>query len=106
MSNLKFMDACMNGEELAEEIETYIEEWHEGDSKETVYEYIGMTREEYGLWVENDSILKSIFYARRVGISINEFIGKDQGRSLVARSSSPEEAAFVQKWLVRSGRVE
>ncbi|MGF9715241.1 hypothetical protein [Paenibacillus naphthalenovorans] len=106
MSKLKFMDACMSGDAMADEIENYIEEWHESDSEETIYDFLGMTEEEYGLWVENESILKSIFFARKTGISISDFIGRDAGRTLVARSSSPEEAAFVQRWLVRTGRVE
>jgi len=105
MSKQTFMDACLAGDALYEEIDDYFVEWHNSDSDETVYEFLGMTEEEYGLWVENDSVLKSIFYARRNGISIMDFIQKDNGQSLAARASSREEAEFVQKWLIRTGRV-
>ncbi len=106
MSNLKFMEACLKGEALLEDIEDYVERWHKSETDETIYDFLGMSEEEYGLWVENDSLLKSIFFARRSGISIMDFLQKDNGKSLAARSSSPEEAAFVLKWLVRTGRIK
>ncbi|MFS0864918.1 hypothetical protein [Fredinandcohnia sp. 179-A 10B2 NHS] len=106
MSNMKFMDACMQGEALLEDIEEYVEEWHEGDSEEEIYEYLGMTFEEYAIWVENDSMLKTIFYARRIGKSISELIQENNGEKLVARAASPEEAAAVKEWLKKTGRLD
>ncbi|UVI31010.1 hypothetical protein [Paenibacillus spongiae] len=106
MSKLKYMEACFAGEALQEEIEDYIEEWHESNSTEEVYEYLGMTEEEYAIWVENDSMLRTIFHARKLGISINEFIGRNNAESLVARSASPEEAASIKEWLARTGRIQ
>lgn len=102
---MKFMDACISGDALLEEIEDFIDEWHEGDSEEELYEFLGMTKQEYAIWVENDAILKTIFHARKVGISIEDFISQDRGRSLVARAASAKEAELIKEWLQRTGRI-
>lgn len=103
MSKLKFMDACLQGEALLEEIDDFIDEWHESDSNEEVYEYLGMTFEEYSLWVENDSILKTIFYSREIGKPVLEVIRESDIQKLVARSATAEEAAQVRVWLKKKG---
>jgi len=102
---MKFMDACMSGDALLEEIEDYVDEWHEGDSDEELHEYLGMTEEEYTIWVENDAALKTIFHARKVGVPIEKFISEDRGQSLVARSASAKEAEQIKEWLHRTGRI-
>jgi hypothetical protein len=37
------------------EIENKIDKWHNSGDEETrpIYEYLGMTKEQYALWVEN-----------------------------------------------------
>lgn len=103
MSKLKFMEACLEGDALLEDIDDYIDEWHDSDSDEDLHDFLGMTFEEYSAWVENDSILKTIFYAREVGKSINELIKENDVQKLVARASTPEEAAHVKEWLKKKG---
>lgn len=38
MSN--FIQDCINADALLEEIDDYIEKWHESDSNETIYDYL------------------------------------------------------------------
>lgn len=105
MSSLKFMDACIEGEALLEDIDDYIDEWHESDSQEEIYEFLGMTFDEYAIWVENDSMLKTIFYSREIGQSITDLIQENDVQKLVARAATPEEAAQVREWLKKTGRL-
>lgn len=37
-----------------DEIECMVDEWHEADTRLSVYEYIGMTREEYYKWIKGE----------------------------------------------------
>ncbi|MBS4193155.1 hypothetical protein KHA94_23930 [Bacillus sp. FJAT-49705] len=95
-----------NGGEGIEDIEDYIEAWHNSDSDEEIYEYLGMTMEEYFIFVEDDSMLKTIFYAREVNITITDFLRNNTEQMLAARSATPEEAATVKEWLARTGRLK
>ncbi|MGJ9460469.1 hypothetical protein [Oceanobacillus sp. CF4.6] len=105
MSKLKFMEACLQGEALLEEIDDYVDEWHDSDSDEEIYDYLGMTIEEYGVWVEDDSMLKTIFYSREIGQPITNLIRENDTSKLVARAANPEEAMRVKEWLQRTGRL-
>lgn len=106
MSNKKFMQACLEGDALLEEIEEYIEAWHNSDSNEEIYEYLGMTLEEYFIFLEDESMLKTLFYAREVNIPIADFLQSNTEQMLAARAATPEEAAAVKEWLARTGRLE
>lgn len=101
MSELKFIDACLVGEALLDDIDDYVGAWHDSDSEEEIYEFLGMTLDEYGVWVENDYMLKTILHCRNKNIDINDFISLENQETLVARASSSEEAAAVKVWLQR-----
>ena len=60
-----FMERYLRGEVTAEEIDDYVELWHEslGFSGE-LHEYLGMTWEEYGAWAETPSVLPGLRDAR------------------------------------------
>jgi hypothetical protein len=103
MSNIKFMDACLQGEALLEDIDEFIDEWHESDSNEEIHQYLGMTFEEYSLWVEDDSLLKTIFYSREINKPVLEMIRANDVQRLVARAATAEEAAQVKIWLNKKG---
>lgn len=43
----KFIDRLKLGSESIESLDSYIEEWHTGDSSESLQEYLGMNDKEY-----------------------------------------------------------
>ena len=63
MSN--FINDVINTDAILDEIDDYIEKWHDSDTDGSVFEYLGMTEEEYFLWVENDFYLKYIISAHK-----------------------------------------
>lgn len=103
MSN--FIQDCINADALLEEIDDYIKKWHESDSNETIYDYLGMTEEEYYLWVEDDFYLKYIISAHEQNKKIEDLISEDYDTKMVARASSPEEAKKIYNWLVQKGKI-
>ena len=104
MSN--FINDVINADAILDEIDDYIEKWHDSDESCSVYEYLGMTEEEYLLWVENDFYLKYIVSAHEKNISINEYLKEVYTSNLVARSSSPEEAKKIYDWLKEKGMID
>ena len=46
-----FIQQCLNGNVLLEDIDDFIHQWHNTDSGVGIYDYLGMTRREYFLWV-------------------------------------------------------
>lgn len=46
-----FVQKCISGEATVEEIDDYIDQWHNGNHSEPLHEFLGMTEEEYNAWV-------------------------------------------------------
>ena len=72
MSKPTFVEQCLNGEALADDIFTHIGEWHESDTVESLAEFLGFTPEEYALRVEQPTSLDLIFQARNTKSPLQE----------------------------------
>lgn len=69
-----FIDDVIDGKAKLDEIDDYVEKWHNSDLYCNVYEYLGMTEEEYFLWAEDNSNLKCIVLAHKKNINIKELL--------------------------------
>jgi len=102
---MNFIELCLAGEVLEDEIDDFVERWHEGDSEETsLHDFLGMDWDEYSLWATNPSILKFILSAHKKKISIADELG-NQRYSMAARAGSVEEAKKLEKWLKQIGYI-
>ena len=55
-----FVDKCIDGEAFVENIDDYITEWHESNSKLPIHKYLGLTKYEYGVWITHPHTIKNI----------------------------------------------
>jgi hypothetical protein len=103
----KFLDRCLRGTSLADEIDDFVDAWHESDSELPLSEFLGFTPEEYSIWVEMPNSLEWILYARKTRRPIGAILSEVDTASprLAARSLSPEDADELVKWLKRTGRL-
>jgi hypothetical protein len=64
-----FFALYSQGLATGEQVDDFVEAWHESGDEETrsLSEYLGMTEEEYGVWVITPRALPSILAARRSG---------------------------------------
>lgn len=42
-----------------EELDDHIDKWHNSDSNKPLHEFLGMTREQYSLWISGQGKLKA-----------------------------------------------
>ena len=61
-----FMKMCLSGEALPDEIDDFVDRWHESDGDLSIHEFLGMTREEYLDWVKDPDVLARILDARHL----------------------------------------
>lgn len=107
MFEKKFIEACLDGDALLEEIDDYIDQWHDSDTDEELYEFLGLTALEYNIWLlKGNSFIKSILMAREKGLDISEIVEWSEGQRLAARAPSPEEADIIVQWLRKTGRLD
>ncbi len=60
-----FIDQCVQDTSSPEAIEDYIDQWHKGESNQSLYAFLGMTFDEYTTWVKNPEILTDILKKRQ-----------------------------------------
>ena len=58
---MTFVSDCLDGKTSLDKFDNYIDAWH-GDSKTKLrlHEYLGLSKEEYKLWLEGKSKIQSI----------------------------------------------
>jgi hypothetical protein len=63
MSN--FIEKCLAREATPEDIDDYIDQWHDNPGNLALHEFLGMTRDEYAGWIADAAILPIIINARQ-----------------------------------------
>jgi hypothetical protein len=59
-----FIDLALGGQARPEEIDDFVDRWHEEPDGE-LHAYLGMTEAEYALWLSDPDSLPRILQARR-----------------------------------------
>lgn len=71
---MRFLELYLKGDVLEDDIHRFVEDWHEGreGAGMELHEYLGMSREEYGVWVATPAALAFILTARKQGSSLGQ----------------------------------
>ncbi len=98
-----FIDLCLEGSALLEQVDDFIDQWHDGNSQTSLYEYLGLTRDEYAAFVENPDYLSSILMSRRFNISLLICLEYQNNQAIAARAKNSNEAKKVLAWVQNMG---
>ncbi|MFN5725162.1 MAG: hypothetical protein ACK48D_00175 [Pseudanabaena sp.] len=74
--NSSFIEKCISGDASLDEIDDYIDEWHDSDSDINLelHEFLGMSWEEYSLWAVKPSLLAEILNHRKQDVSSKKLV--------------------------------
>lgn len=116
-----FINLVLSGDALIDEIDDFIDEWHENtDLDMPLSDFLGLSREEYDLWVERNETLKFILFARRFNLSFSQVLREISNwfdpckatsennfpMPVAARNlGSEEEVESIINWLHETGRI-
>ena len=92
-----FIKKCISGDAVLGDIDNYIDQWHEGDSDLPLHEYLGMTKREYALFIEDETYLAYIVTAHKQHDDIRNIIQNQI--HMAARSANHAKSARIEKWL-------
>ena len=101
MSN--FIEQCLAGRALPEDIDDFVDSWHDGDSKLSLHRHLGMSKSEYSLWVADPEVLPYIINAHYFGRDVFEILDEVEALPLAARSDGPDKALILMRWLKKEG---
>ena len=104
MSN--FIEDCIQGQALLDDVDDYVDRWHETESNTPLHAYLGMSEGEYSLWMAEASALPFIVVAHQQRRNVTDVLNEFQSMRLAARSDGPDKAAELIKWLKKQGAWE
>ena len=55
-----FIEKCLRSEVLLEDIDDFVDLWHKDSGNMALHDFLGMTQEEYSLWIADPSTLPFI----------------------------------------------
>jgi type II restriction/modification system DNA methylase subunit YeeA len=92
---------AVRGDILPDEIDDFIEFWHNSDSSVELHEFLGLTWEEYSLWVANPHYVDLIIAARRNDQPIRDAVNDNlrHEERLAARSDDAGKLAALRRWI-------
>jgi hypothetical protein len=101
-----YMDRLLSGSALLEEAEDYVGAWHSSDSHDDLHSFLGMSWDEYSLWVEKPKALRLIVAARERSRPVVELMQHEHDYALAARGGlSTDEVREMRAWLRETGRL-
>jgi hypothetical protein len=94
-----FIDLCLRGEVLLEEIDDWVDEWHDTPQDRKLHEYLGMNWAEYSSWVNMPQILPFIITAHKEGRDFSDLLEELQSLPMAARADTKLKAKKLFNWL-------
>jgi hypothetical protein len=104
---MNFIDQVLEGEVLETEIDSFVEKWHHGaGANKSLAKFLGMTEQEYALWVEHPQALRSILFCRKYKIDLSERSSWQDAHRVAARSQEKGDPNELLRWLKETGRLD
>ena len=96
-----FIELAIDGAIMCDEIDDYVEAWHSSESELELHDFLGLSWQEYSLWVSHPDYIYVIIQARLdhqpVLEAVNDNIRSEQ--RLAARADEVRKLALLQKWI-------
>jgi hypothetical protein len=102
-----FIKLCLQGKLLPAKIDEFIESWNKTDPmwREPLYEFLGMEKVEYALWVRDPDTLTCIVKARHDQVPLIGIIKDDyQQLRLAGKAKNRLKIARLRNWLSEQGQ--
>jgi len=102
-----FVGLCLSGDALLDEIDDFIDRWHDQPTGLELHDYLGMTLEEYSLWLRIPDTLPYIIAARREHLPLSiAVLAKCDEMRLLAKSDDQTMITRLRKWLKEKDEVK
>jgi hypothetical protein len=100
-----FIELCLKGNALMEEIDDYVERWHNGVEKVSLRDFLGMSKSEFSLWINDPDVLPYIIFSRREERPFVQVVNDNyySNARLAARSDQAQKIRLLKDWLERQG---
>lgn len=100
-----FVEACLSGEAGVEDIDDWVDSWHEIDEDEdnrTLSQFLGFSPEDKELWLSQPNVLRFIVAAHGKNVPVIDMIRQQSEFGLAARGMTAESEKAMEsliRWM-------
>lgn len=96
-----FIDLAIDGFVMADEIDDFVELWHSSDRDDELHEFLGLSWQEYSLWVAHPDNIFIIIAARVERKPVLEAVNDNirSNNRIAARADDVSKLAILQRWI-------
>jgi len=98
-SERSFLTLCLDGKATPEEIDGFVDRWHDAPADRALHEFLGMTEEEYSLWLRVPDALPYIHDARRHNKPLRDVVLRQCTKLRARRLDDRGIRTRLQQWL-------
>ena len=104
-SDLSFLDQCLGGNAAPDQIDDFIDRWHAAPDGRELHDYLGMTSEEYSLWLRVPDALPCIIKARIDATPLADAVLYEYRGLRGDRPIDRTKIARLKEWLKAKGEL-
>ena len=103
-----FIELCLKGNALLEEVDDYVDYWHNSSENVGLRNFLGMSKSEYSLWLNDPDVLPYVIYSRREERPFVQVVNDNyySEARLAARSDQSHKIRLLKDWLERHGYLD
>jgi len=103
-----FIDLCLRGTALPDQIDDYVDAWHDGEKGQDLElrEFLGMTAHEYSIWMRDSNAIHAIIASKRSKRPVEDYTEDYFSMPLAARAGSTDDAKKLTDWLRKIGKLD
>ena len=103
-----FVSRCLSGTALPDEIDDYVELWHNNEAGVglPLHVFLGMDEHEYALWIREPNAIYGVIRAHKNHGRIDDYMDDFYSMPLAARAQSAEDATKITTWLKGMGKIK
>lgn len=101
---MTFLKLALAGKVVYDEVDDFVDRWHEEPGGQSLHDYLGFTRDEYAAWVQNPDIVSQIVTARKLNRPLEQLLEAAYEDRLAARNDAGDRLASIERWLRQRGK--
>jgi hypothetical protein len=102
-----FIELSLEGQVMLDEIDDYVDAWHDDPENQPLYKYLGMKKSEYSLWLRDPDTLAYIVKSRHDEVPLINVVNDNYEQfRMAARSDNTVKIKRLKKWLQEQGKID
>ena len=100
-----FIELCLTGNALVDEVDDFVDRWHDSPGKLSLRDFLGMSEIEFSLWVNDPDVLPYVILSRREQRPFAQVVNDNYygNARLAARSDQGKKIRILKDWLETHG---